>query len=450
MTIFGVGIVALAVTASTAVQFLSGSGSPDPVPPLAQPANRSDRPAAGEAMADRPEETVQALANNQEMLNTRVEGISDTVATGFGGLREQIQQIGSELTALKTDQTSLAETAGTETELNRLREELLGSMQAMLNDFETRVGPDYPVGGSPGQASRGVPGADGYLWYSAAAPDFGSTGLEGGLAAFPERLGELTDSPSAPRKELPPAPVPAYTIPADATLVRSRGLTALIGRVPNQGQLVDPFPFKVITGRDNLLANGQVLPEFEQAIWSGVAAGDATLHCVTGKLTQVTFIFQDGTISTWPGEVGDTDSRGIGWISNEQGFPCFPGKFVSNLQQNIAGITSATFASSLARAWSEQQTTTTRDGTAVTRSVTGNPGEYALGQGIAGGINEWAGIIAERAREAFDAVVVPPGQTLTVHVAQAIPIDWPPAGRRVRHVTSLDGHGAMEKPGGLD
>ena len=105
---------------------------------------------------------------------------------------------------------------------------------------------------------------------------------------------------------------------------------------------------------------------------------------------------------------------------------------------------------SLSRAWSEQQVTTTRDGSAVTRTLTGSPGEYALGQGIAGGIDQWAAIVAERAREAFDAVVVSPGKSFTVHVTRAIPIDWPPEGRKVRHVSSLHDQGTIEKPGGLD
>ena len=58
------------------------------------------------------------------------------------------------------------------------------------------------------------------------------------------------------------------------------------------------MPFKVITGKENLAANGLRIPGIEGMIWSGTAVGDWTLSCVTGKLESVTFVFEDGTIQT--------------------------------------------------------------------------------------------------------------------------------------------------------
>lgn len=448
MVILGVGVMVIAVAGTGAWRILTDPAESPDTTPAPQTDNLSGGPGTGEAMADRPGETVRALAEDLENLKVRNRDISDTVTTGIGGLKDQLLQLGEEITALKTDR---AETPDYESDMGLLREDMMSSLRSMFEEYESRSGADYPVaGGPPPVSGQGVPGGDGFIWFSAASPEPVGGALDGGLTSLADlrSLGGSNPLGLAPADEEPPEPLPVYTIPADATLVRSRGLTAVIGRVPNEGQLVDPFPFKVITGRDNLLANGQVLPELEQAVWSGIAKGDATLHCASGKLTQVTFIFRDGTISTWPRDGGTTD--GIGWISDDRGFPCIPGRFVSNLQENLAGITSSTFAASLARAWSEQQVTTIQDGGAVTRSVTGDPGEYALGQGIAGGINEWARIVADRAREAFDAVVVSPGQSFTVHVSHAIPIDWPPAGRRVRHSSSLAGYEADLKPGGLD
>jgi hypothetical protein len=46
------------------------------------------------------------------------------------------------------------------------------------------------------------------------------------------------------------------TVPRNATLIGATAMTALVGRVPVQGQVRDPMPFKVITGADNLAANG--------------------------------------------------------------------------------------------------------------------------------------------------------------------------------------------------
>ncbi|MGL4667651.1 MAG: TIGR03752 family integrating conjugative element protein, partial [Saezia sp.] len=41
---------------------------------------------------------------------------------------------------------------------------------------------------------------------------------------------------------------PVYTIPANATLMGSVAMTALIGRVPVDGTVNDPYPFKVLVG----------------------------------------------------------------------------------------------------------------------------------------------------------------------------------------------------------
>ena len=450
MVIVGVGVMVIAVAGIAAFRLVSGPADTPDTLPSPQADALSGTTGTGEAMADRPGETVRALAEDLENLKSSNESISETVAAGIGGLTDQILQLGEEITSIRTDQQETPK-PDYESDLNLLHSEL-SALRSRIEEYDRRSGEDYPVAGSPPPApGQGIPGGDGFIWFSAAVPGaVDDTPLDGGIASLAglQTLGGSDPLGLAPADEGPPAPLPVYTIPPDATLVRSRGLTALIGRVPIDGQVVDPFPFKVITGRDNLLPNGQVLPELEMAVWSGIAKGDATLHCASGELTQVTFIFRDGAISTWPRDGGETG--GIGWVSDDRGFPCIQGKFVSNLEENIAGITSSTFAASIARAWSEQQVTTIQDGGSVTRSVTGSPGEYALGHGIAGGINEWARIVAERARNAFDAVMVSPGQSFTVHVSQAIPIDWPPEGRRVRHVSTLAEYDAGRKPGGLD
>ena len=40
-------------------------------------------------------------------------------------------------------------------------------------------------------------------------------------------------------------------------------MTALLGRVPIDGKVTDPYPFKVLIGKDNLTANGIQLPDVE-------------------------------------------------------------------------------------------------------------------------------------------------------------------------------------------
>src|SRR3546814_19335407 len=47
-----------------------------------------------------------------------------------------------------------------------------------------------------------------------------------------------------------------YTVPSNSTLMGSIAMTALIGRVPIDGTVNDPYPFQVLIGLDNLTANG--------------------------------------------------------------------------------------------------------------------------------------------------------------------------------------------------
>ncbi len=93
---------------------------------------------------------------------------------------------------------------------------------------------------------------------------------------------------------------PVYTLPENSTLVGSRAMTALLGRVPINGTVTDPYPFKVLIGKDNLTANGIELPDVEGAIVSGTASGDWTLSCVRGQVNSITFVFSDGTVRTLP------------------------------------------------------------------------------------------------------------------------------------------------------
>lgn len=123
-------------------------------------------------------------------------------------------------------------------------------------------------------------------------------------------------------------------------------LRTLIGRLPINGTVTDPYPFKVLIGKDNLTANGIELPDVEGAIVSGTASGDWTLSCVRGQVNSVTFVFSDGTVRTLPrpdtsnnagGQNNNAQAKqdtgtsgGIGWISDENGIPCIGGERKSN------------------------------------------------------------------------------------------------------------------------
>jgi integrating conjugative element protein (TIGR03752 family) len=234
---------------------------------------------------------------------------------------------------------------------------------------------------------------------------------------------------------------PVYTVPRNATLMGATAMTALLGRVPVRGEVRDPMPFKVITGRDNLAANGLTVPGVEGMIWSGTAVGDWTLSCVTGRLTSVTFVFDDGRIRTVSsderGNSSGNNDRPLGWISDARGIPCVSGERKSNAAAFLTQRIGAKAIEAAADAAAAAQTSTVVSGSgAVTSSVPGDTGAYVLGETLAEGSSEIAKWLIERQAQSFDAVFVPAGAELALHVDQQIAIDIDPNGRRLSHETS--------------
>ena len=254
-----------------------------------------------------------------------------------------------------------------------------------------------------------------------------------GTAPRPAGLESLNDEANSPK--------PAYTVPRNATLMGATAMTALLGRVPVRGEVRDPMPFKVITGHDNLAANGLTIPGVEGMIWSGTAIGDWTLACVTGRLESVTFVFDDGSIRTIStddreNQTGDAN-RPLGWISDARGIPCVSGERKSNaaafLTQRI-GVKAFEAAAEAAAA--SQTTTVIRDSGAITGNVSGNTGAFVLGKTLAGGSNEIAQWLLERQAQSFDAVFVPAGAEIAIHVDRELSIDLDPQGRRLSYASS--------------
>ena len=273
-------------------------------------------------------------------------------------------------------------------------------------------------------------------------------GLLGGGSA-----GQLARQEKAPLQ-------PYYTVPRNATLIGGTGLTALIGRVPIKGAVRDPVPFKVIVGRENLAANGYDIPGIEGMIFSGYAVGDWTLACVHGRVTSVTYIFQDGTIRTvsadrngsggdGSGSTGATANQvpvsgntatdmqnSLGWISDDQGIPCVSGKRVTNAPTYLASRVGLTAAEAAAAAAAASETTTILTGLGGSNSaVTGDKGRYVWASALQGGVKETDEWLKERMENSYDAIFAQPGMKLAVHLDRELQIDYDPQGRRLSHVT---------------
>ncbi|MDP8185321.1 TIGR03752 family integrating conjugative element protein [Phocoenobacter skyensis] len=225
--------------------------------------------------------------------------------------------------------------------------------------------------------------------------------------------------------------IPFYTIPENSTLMGAVSMTALLGRIPINNNVSDPYPFKVIIGADNLMANGIELPDIQQAIVSGTATGDWTLSCVRGKITSLSFIFNDGRIVS--SNDSDSDNKDIGWLSDDSGIPCVPGERKTNAPEYLSTNFLLAGASAAAQGLSASQTTSVVENGSIASAVTGNNGKFILGQALGSGLKETADWFKERYGQMFDAVYVPPGQKVAIHINQQIEIDYNPAARKVKY-----------------
>ncbi|MEE5091085.1 TIGR03752 family integrating conjugative element protein [Xanthomonas euvesicatoria] len=454
-------------------------------------ARKPDRTASGEAATQLTPEEMKALGIDGDTPR-------DTVAT----LVAQVKQLRNELqTSLGDNKNQRAENerlrqregaidqriqAALDSERSRLqqeREQTAGDKQqtqGMLQDLQHKldqlggkgIASDLPVGlGLEDGDGKGfgAQGGSGVRWIEPddARPDTGkgSSSTTGTTDRFPMHFGSAdggtgadggssVSPPASPAAAEPRPARPVYTVPTNATLMGSVAMTALIGRVPIDGTVNDPYPFKVLIGPDNLTANGIDLPEVAGAVMSGTASGDWTLSCVRGQIRSVTFVFRDGTIRTLPedknqgggasrasaGSGNAADGQGpilggMGWISDPHGIPCVSGERRSNAQQYLGShalITAAgAGAASLIKSDSGSVSVVSNgNGSLGTVGISGNE---AMGRILAGGVQEMSQWVNKLYGQAFAAVYVPPGAQVAVHLEQPLQIDYDAQGRKVRH-----------------
>lgn len=227
--------------------------------------------------------------------------------------------------------------------------------------------------------------------------------------------------------------VPMYTIPRTTTLFDSVSMSAILGRVPINNTVNNPFRFTILVGQENLAANGFYIPNLQEMKLSGYAEGDFTLECARGTIDTATYVFTDGTIKTEKSE----GQNSIGWISDQAGVPCISGQYITNFPSYVstqAGLTTLTgIASSLAQS---AVSTSVSDG--VSTEVVENAGQKAIGDGLADGTAEISKWYAERQSSAFDAVYVAPGERVTVNIEKELHIDYQIDGRKLVHDSNIE------------
>ena len=251
-------------------------------------------------------------------------------------------------------------------------------------------------------------------------------------------LGYSTDSTTIDNQtpELTSSTIyPHYTIPPTTTLLNATALTALVGRIPVKGRLQDPWRFKIIIGSENLAANGHRIPQLAGMLWAGTARGDFSLSCVSGNVDTATFIYLDGTIQTSRAEVNpEISTSGLGWISDEFGNPCISGELKSNALNYLTQSTLVNTAQATADALSNAQTESRFDAKTgeSTTSVVGDIEKFIAGYATRESLTEVSQWLNDRQLNSFDAIYIPAGQHVAIHIEEPISIDYDPSGRKTR------------------
>lgn len=339
-----------------------------------------------------------------------------------------------------------------------------------LEDAAKRLAPAAGPAGGPQIPFQGadipVDGSENGLRWVEPLDRRGGLPAPGAAAPAPAPNPSLLN-PAGAEPPKPKPDEPAYTVPRNATLVGSTAMTALVGRVPVKGQIEDPFPFKVLVGKDNLAANGLEIPGVFGMVFSGTAFGDWTLGCVRGHVDSATFVFEDGRTRSFPadtgqgggggnasgggaagaGNAGSTVHKGLGWISDRRGIPCVSGERISNATDYLAGRMLAMGIETAGKAYARAQQTITTTPLGGNTSVVNNAAQFALGETAAGSSSELAKLIAERQAQMFDVVYVDTGAEVAVHLDKEIPIDYQPNGRKLDYARAT--HNQTGR-GGLD
>lgn len=232
--------------------------------------------------------------------------------------------------------------------------------------------------------------------------------------AFPVNTTPAT--PSDSQNHSPQGKKNIQVIPS-GTLIKGRLLTGMIGRIPVDGNIADPWPFKIVaTG----FAHAPNYKEFDASgmVFEGTAQGDYSFSCARGKVHKLTSVTSQDDVISAGGEQG----AGIAWVSDERSNPCLPGTYVGNagselgkdiLLNTVAGVTKA-----ITKA--EETRTISADG--VERvAVTGDKLK-TVGANAVGGVAQGAIDFVSKRSDAWDAIYVAAGAHVVINITKDIPI----------------------------
>jgi len=419
---------------------------------------------------DTPQDTLRTLVGRIKTIQTSQDNLEKQNAA-LVEENARLQHKGSNMDGRINEAVNAVKQESTQAQqkLQAEQQRLAGLLESLKNTVpgpgagnNTPSGSDLPVGLGLEDAEQAQTVAQGTVWIEPqdgvqldrnGKPVTGAAAVTNGTGTFqfPSAFGGLNDNEITRQKAeldrvaknqqaIEETDLPVYTLPENSTLIGSKAMTALLGRVPIDGKVTDPYPFKVLIGKENLTANGIELPDVEGAIVSGTATGDWVLSCVRGEVHSITFVFTDGSVRTVPqsakssdGSNGKSNGGSIGWLSDEHGIPCLSGDRKSNASTYLPTLFALSAAGAASDAISESQITTTTEGSSITSTLTGSAGQAALGKALSGGTKELAEWVKARYGQMFDAIYVRPGANVAVHITRQIPIDYEEKSRKVKY-----------------
>lgn len=400
--------------------------------PLAQlPAYSNDsKPQDGDTQAD----TIKALQAFAREAVDRADTLNSKTESNMRQVIENKNSVDKLLNENKTNQQNsesnrqaindlIGRLGKLQTELERLKDET-DKRGPILNEHGLPA--SFNIAQTPSDPNRGE-------WHFPIEHDVGGNENKGFSTLFsrPAKQSSQTESAATGTKAEPEKVTPAYTIAKDTTLLNATAMTAMVGRIPVDGTTPDPYPLKILIGKDNLAVNGLELPGIEGMIFSGLAFGDWNLSCVRAQLYSASFIFPDGTI------VNHTETaKPLAYITDLYG-NCVAGKLITNApaflaQQSLLGGLSAAGA-----AYAEAQTATQTSNLTGTSTSTliGSIGDKVLGEVVKDTTDEIRQWFLQRQKQSFDAIVVEPGASVVVHIEKELPIDHKEYARRVMYAS---------------
>ena len=418
------GIVMFVAIVVFGVLFYVGTNNDPTAPP--------EKNESASAESDSTSEEVRAAVTQMTELQKKIQSLQEELEAQTIE-KEELQKLTEERIAAVQEKIDQASASNAVPEpVAQLLSELGDRLESIENQAFTATQsdiPDYEVeGASPSPFGQKI------LWIDPFA-------TSSDLPAPPELI-DLAEQLGTRASGSEPEPDPVYTLPA-TTIVDATALTALVGRLPVDGHIESPWRFKLLSKASNVTSRSHRVPGLKGVIWSGVAYGDLTLSCVSATVDTVAYVYDDGVVHTQKSPSNPDDiTAGIGWLSDDRGNPCIPGDLKTNAPAVIArGVTTGTLAG-VARGYAEAQTTrqSNSDG-ATTTTITGDAEDYALANAAADAVDEANVWFRRRLGQSFDAIYVPAGRPVVIHIEQQVNLDRPADLRRLAHSENLPQEG---------